>query len=41
LFLPLTVLQKFSKATGGVVKIPSLDKVAYKEINGDYVFNPA
>lgn len=38
LFLPLTVLQEFSKATGGAVKIPSLDKVAYKEIDGNYVF---
>jgi hypothetical protein len=38
LFLPVTLLQKASKAAGGVVKVPSFDNVSYREMTGDYTF---
>ncbi len=38
LFLPITLLQKASKAAGGAIKLPSFDNIAYQSMTGDYTF---
>lgn len=38
LLLPMTILQKLNKATGGTMKLPSLDQVNYNLVTGDYSF---
>lgn len=38
LFLPLSVLRKVEAATGGAVKMPSMDRVPFSSITGDYAF---
>jgi hypothetical protein len=37
-FSPLTVLQKIGKASSGAIKLPSMDKMDFKDITGDYTF---
>lgn len=38
LLLPLSVLQKLSRATGGAIRLPSLERLSFRDLSGVYEF---